>query len=514
MADDQVRSLEREHAAAPTGESAAALAWAYRRAGRPRDAHPLACEALRFDLASPVRELVRPEPGPNDLRPAGSLPTGALRSRWLQLGTHDVEGLVDLGGGLVAARTNAERIALDLLTGEVRWRAPSDHPELECVTGGALLSLRRFEKEAVLRATDAASGAERWELPRSDAFSVGSFALVPLDEERALLSLGGKLDVLDAREGRITRHLSLPARTQVYRLPGDGLLAVGRSRVELFDLDLKRRWSVARKDGACFAADGRAAYVSSGGEVLRLDLATGAELGRLQVPLLTCPVAVAGGRLLCSSHVRPAIDEDDALTGLDLDGRAEPWRAPCTGKAGARTQLLDTFVAGDGALLVTHRVARNGRDTSTVVARDPATGAECASVALTPAVLHRHGARELLGPTGGLLAAGCLVLPANVRTGAGSLEGVVIVDAPRERKPRRTFQAQELAQEHKAATLSAPGASGAELVGRLEAVQGELLRYEKVLLDVLRRSVAAGDVLEGQRLEALKILERVAAARR
>lgn len=51
----------------------------------------------------------------------------------------------------------------------------------------------------------------------------------------------------------------------------------------------------------------------------------------------------------------------------------------------------------------------------------------------------------------------------------------------------------------------------ADLLARLEAARDRLLRYEKVFVDTLRTAVAANAVLDGQRLQAVKILERLGA---
>lgn len=53
--------------------------------------------------------------------------------------------------------------------------------------------------------------------------------------------------------------------------------------------------------------------------------------------------------------------------------------------------------------------------------------------------------------------------------------------------------------------------TGPELLAALEAIpQDELLRFERVFIQSLRTTVAAGAVLEGQRAEALRILKRIA----
>lgn len=64
------------------------------------------------------------------------------------------------------------------------------------------------------------------------------------------------------------------------------------------------------------------------------------------------------------------------------------------------------------------------------------------------------------------------------------------------------------------ATLRERSSSAAELLAALEAAQGDLRRYEKVFVDALRLSVKNDRVQDGQRLEASKILARVADAKR
>lgn len=64
------------------------------------------------------------------------------------------------------------------------------------------------------------------------------------------------------------------------------------------------------------------------------------------------------------------------------------------------------------------------------------------------------------------------------------------------------------------ATLHGRNSTAPELLAALEAVAGDLRRYEKIFVDSLRLSIKTGNVVEGQRLDASKILARVADAKR
>jgi hypothetical protein len=81
--------------------------------------------------------------------------------------------------------------------------------------------------------------------------------------------------------------------------------------------------------------------------------------------------------------------------------------------------------------------------------------------------------------------------------------------------PRHEHVELELARRREAQQASARqlGQTGEELLRALDAVQGDLLRFERVCVESLRTSVRAGSVLDGQRLEAARILARVSAAR-
>jgi hypothetical protein len=77
---------------------------------------------------------------------------------------------------------------------------------------------------------------------------------------------------------------------------------------------------------------------------------------------------------------------------------------------------------------------------------------------------------------------------------------------------RQDAEERDRLQERSAQLAAAPSAT--ELLLALEAALPDLLRYERVFVDSLRTSVAAGVPLEGQRVEAMKILARVETARK
>jgi hypothetical protein len=66
-------------------------------------------------------------------------------------------------------------------------------------------------------------------------------------------------------------------------------------------------------------------------------------------------------------------------------------------------------------------------------------------------------------------------------------------------------------ERERAAALAGVADTPADLLAKLDAAKDKLLRYEKVFVETFRTAVAASSVLDGQRLEAVKILKRLGA---
>src|SRR5262249_34098739 len=146
--DESIRALER---AAREGGGAAdwtALAAALAREGRASDAYSAAVRATALDPASPARGFLTaswikdrlelgiahytetvPWTGLRELAKPRVLQAGALSESGFPAGVRD------LGGGVVAFPEEGQKLtAVDLVTGEVRWRRPWFH--LAAVAGG------------------------------------------------------------------------------------------------------------------------------------------------------------------------------------------------------------------------------------------------------------------------------------------------------------------------------------------------------------------------------------------
>lgn len=357
--DDALRRLEREAQAAPgSAEAWGALAQALVRAGRGWDAHGAAARALALThgpgplsrVAPLWRSLLAAPPGS---AVAAGVPWSGLRglgpARVVEV-DHEVDVVVDLGGGRALASGSAAMTLVDLLTRTTGWRlerrAPKGPPwpsgGLPVVAGGVVVSLGG----GWLDRHDAASGEplhavalQGTDLTGGDAgFEDVELDLLALDARSvALVSRGRAVTLIDAAEGRVVARVRLDAGAAPGAdladgvgpaLAADGLLLVEeRGACVALGLDGRARWRVE--------ADARGAAVrpvaSAGGLLLlgrEAELGAGCSSFELVDPadgrrrLLVTPRA---GSFRAAVLTRHAIITVTARAGAGSEARCEGW---------------------------------------------------------------------------------------------------------------------------------------------------------------------------------------------
>jgi phage host-nuclease inhibitor protein Gam len=252
VTDEALRALERDEATTRSAASAAALARALARAGRPADAYVMACRALRRDPASDVRDLL-----PASLAHDGIAPRGPeLRAR--RVPVRGLSGrIMDAGRGFVACEADGATALVDVTSASVRWRVPGP-VRLLCASGEQLVTWTRLEDGVALQLRDQRDGALRASLPRPASISTdmegvqladGTIAWLLVshsqDESRLVrVDLRG-LDVL--AECSFPRHVGGGFRPRLVPLPGGGALLCGRDGLHALGPDLRERWRLGRE---------------------------------------------------------------------------------------------------------------------------------------------------------------------------------------------------------------------------------------------------------------------------
>jgi len=229
--DDALRRLEREtHVSPGSAEAWGGLAQALARAGRSWDAHGAAAKALALTfglgplsrVAPAWRSLLAAPPGSPV---AAGVPWSGLRAlgpaRVVEVG-HEVDVLVDLGGGRALASGPGALTLVDLLTRTTGWRmerrAPKGPPwpsgGLPVVVGGIVVSIAggRLDRhdatsgealgDVELQASDLAGGDPGLEDVELDLLAMDARVM-------AFASRGRAVTFVDAVEGRVVGRVRL-----------------------------------------------------------------------------------------------------------------------------------------------------------------------------------------------------------------------------------------------------------------------------------------------------------------
>lgn len=231
-------------------------------------------------------------------------------------------------GTLVVGSEDGDIVGLDPDGGEVRWRTSTGGPVVSwpVATGGLVVI---GSDDGVVRALDPADGSVRW------TFEVGGGIEAPIT------AVEGGFLVAD-RSGQVTR-LTGTGREVWTSAPG------GTLRTEVTTLE-----------------DGQAALVA-GGDVVSLDLATGAERWRRHGDFVG-PVAQIGGRAALV-----AAGADGGVVALDGAGAVVERWAPVAGPTGGDGMDIG-LVTGAGAVWLVDdggQVSRLGPATAGQAAERP-----------------------------------------------------------------------------------------------------------------------------------------------
>jgi outer membrane protein assembly factor BamB len=399
VTDRRLRTLERAATAADDAASWSRLAAEHARAGRPWAAHGAAARAVARAPTDPARSSLRGvAPSGRNGGFGGSAPWPGLRGlgapRELRLPWKIGPEAHDVGHGLVLVRPSAgkalEAVAVDLVTGDVRWRRRQRWPSLQ-VCGDWLLE----HEQGTWTVVDAATGAQSGEslvIPAvgalrgkddrtlSDSVLRDTFAPVGQDTLVGLLDL----DVCAVRRARsrslafvrpgtgAVTTLELPKAKGV-KLSATGttaLVHLDRQQLLAYGQDGARRWKRACAGVVVAAIDDRVFVAAPGDRAVRvLDATTGKAITQLRL--------VGRGRPALGAVTDAALilDRGDALMALDRRTLERLWERP---------RDFQSKVFGTGDAVVVHEWTHDEESGSMafgdLVSLDPATGVTLATI--------------------------------------------------------------------------------------------------------------------------------------
>ena len=278
------------------------------------------------------------------------------------------------GHGLYSVSGGDTLVALDPLTGDVRWsRMVSDTVASPAVaTNGLVIAAGGNEHGFVIDAVDDAAGSLRWELrfterPMPGLLAWHGLVFAPLSD--------GTLLAVDALTGRqVWREVvgDLPEPLAASQIASDGTLAL-RTQSAALALNATTgatRWLLSAPEFPPRPlVDGGYVYVATGtGTVSSLEASSGAVVWSRELGLLPTSegLTAVAGRLLVTTF-------DGALIALDPSTGAQVW-------ARGIGRMLAPLVVGHGGLYV-------GTLAGDLYIIDPATGAVRSKLSLGGAIL-------------------------------------------------------------------------------------------------------------------------------